>query len=236
MNLGVGFSAALRDTSLPVSCPPGARGCHPGRLEGCESRRPRGPGQRPERSWFVPVRFAHSVFLDDFLATGRGDQAPQLEFTQLPFSHPLFIMFSSGTTGVPKCLVHSAGVGLCPRAPTRPRGAPSPHTAPSQLTQAAHGVCVRVCVGGIAVSGAAAEPSPETGGCCSQPGAAASAAWAFPPHPASPARLQLAWPVGRRKRRILLRPCRCRLLPSLRRGDPPKWRRLTLSNSFPDVA
>src|SRR5690606_14971211 len=28
---------------------------------------------------------------------------------RLPFSHPLFIMFSSGTTGIPKCIVHSAG-------------------------------------------------------------------------------------------------------------------------------
>ncbi|XP_036278869.1 acetoacetyl-CoA synthetase [Pipistrellus kuhlii] len=51
----------------------------------------------------------HSEFLEDFLAAGRGDQAPQLEFEQLPFSHPLFIMFSSGTTGAPKCMVHSAG-------------------------------------------------------------------------------------------------------------------------------
>nr|XP_006640209.1 PREDICTED: acetoacetyl-CoA synthetase [Lepisosteus oculatus] len=52
------------------------------------------------------------VFLDDFLATGKeGDQDPQLEFEQLPFSHPLFIMYSSGTTGAPKCMVHSAGVG-----------------------------------------------------------------------------------------------------------------------------
>lgn len=54
-------------------------------------------------------KIPNSVFLDDFLATGRGDQAPQLEFEQLPFNHPLFIMFSSGTTGVPKCMVHSAG-------------------------------------------------------------------------------------------------------------------------------
>ena len=53
-----------------------------------------------------------SVFIDDFLASGRGeaDQFPQLEFEQLPFSHPLFIMYSSGTTGAPKCMVHSAGV------------------------------------------------------------------------------------------------------------------------------
>uniref|UniRef100_A0A8K9X2A3 Acetoacetyl-CoA synthetase n=2 Tax=Oncorhynchus mykiss TaxID=8022 RepID=A0A8K9X2A3_ONCMY len=56
-------------------------------------------------------RIPNSVYLDDFLATGKeGDQAPQLEFEQLPFSHPLFIMYSSGTTGSPKCMVHSAGV------------------------------------------------------------------------------------------------------------------------------
>ncbi|XP_058850183.1 acetoacetyl-CoA synthetase [Acipenser ruthenus] len=55
-------------------------------------------------------RIPNSVFLEDFLAMGKeGDQDPQLEFEQLPFSHPLFIMYSSGTTGAPKCMVHSAG-------------------------------------------------------------------------------------------------------------------------------
>lgn len=33
-------------------------------------------------------------------------------FRKLPFSAPLFILFSSGTTGVPKCIVHSAGGAL----------------------------------------------------------------------------------------------------------------------------
>ena len=36
-------------------------------------------------------------------------QAKPVEFEALPFSHPLYILFSSGTTGVPKCIVHSAG-------------------------------------------------------------------------------------------------------------------------------
>ncbi len=35
--------------------------------------------------------------------------ARPVSFERLPFSHPLYILFSSGTTGIPKCIVHSAG-------------------------------------------------------------------------------------------------------------------------------
>jgi len=38
-----------------------------------------------------------------------GDAAAPLRFTDLPFNAPLCILYSSGTTGVPKCILHGAG-------------------------------------------------------------------------------------------------------------------------------
>ena len=49
---------------------------------------------------------AGATWYDDFLLK---ENTPELIFEQLPFDHPLYIVYSSGTTGVPKCIVHSAG-------------------------------------------------------------------------------------------------------------------------------
>ena len=49
----------------------------------------------------------NSVRYDDFLSS---EKQLEIQFKQLPFDHPVLTMFSSGTTGKPKCIVQGAGV------------------------------------------------------------------------------------------------------------------------------
>lgn len=58
-------------------------------------------GERPDLD-----RIPKAVRYDEALLPGGP---ASLSFAQLPFNHPLYIMFSSGTTGRPKCLVQGAG-------------------------------------------------------------------------------------------------------------------------------
>ncbi len=49
---------------------------------------------------------ASGVPLVDFI---KPYKPKELTFERLPFDHPLYILFSSGTTGVPKCIIHGQG-------------------------------------------------------------------------------------------------------------------------------
>jgi acetoacetyl-CoA synthetase len=53
---------------------------------------------------------AQAQMLGDFVAPWRAQR--EIDFVRLPFAHPLYILYSSGTTGAPKCIVHSTGGAL----------------------------------------------------------------------------------------------------------------------------
>ncbi len=54
-------------------------------------------------------RVPRAVRFDELLGAASDEGGAGIPFEQLPFDHPLYILYSSGTTGVPKGIVHGAG-------------------------------------------------------------------------------------------------------------------------------
>ncbi|TVR98483.1 MAG: acetoacetate--CoA ligase [Rhodospirillales bacterium] len=85
-----------------------------GKVIDCRDKIAAAAARMPSLGRLVTVAYAgggsgnpgNGIWWDDFIAPHT---AGQIDFVRLPFDHPVYILYSSGTTGVPKCIVHGAG-------------------------------------------------------------------------------------------------------------------------------
>ncbi len=67
------------------------------------------PYLNPDRDTPATAGVSDAVLWRDFMAPFTAEDPANIRYEQLPFNYPLYIVYSSGTTGAPKCIVHSAG-------------------------------------------------------------------------------------------------------------------------------
>ena len=113
-----GRARPLRPDRADACCSPPTATATPARRFDSWHASPRSPRALPSASsgWSsfrtssdrpALATIPHAVRWDEFLGVRHARRRSSYE--RLPFDHPLYILYSSGTTGVPKCIVHGAG-------------------------------------------------------------------------------------------------------------------------------